>query len=101
MNIGMGGSLHHDNPDRLGGAETNTVTRELVVNMVTEASLVVLTVRNTQPEQIGPDQTRRLEEIMSQQSGLVVGEMMELFSSKSDIGLRSIARSLCAKDLEL
>ena len=76
-----------DNPDRLGGAETNTVTQELVVNMVTEASLVVLTVRNTQPEQIGPDQTRRLEEIMSQQSGLVVGEMMELFSSKSDIGL--------------
>ena len=61
-----------DNPDRLGGAETNTVTRELVVTMVTEASLVVLTVRNTQPEQIGPDQTRRLEEIMSQQSGLVV-----------------------------
>ena len=47
-----------DNPDRLGGAETNTVTQELVVNMVTEASLVVLTVRNTQPEQIGPDQTR-------------------------------------------
>ena len=47
-----------DNPDRLGGAETNTVTRELVVTMVTEASLVVLTVRNTQPEQIGPDQTR-------------------------------------------
>ena len=90
-----------DNPDRLGGAETNTVTRELVVTMVTEASLVVLTVRNTQPEQIGPDQTRRLEEIMSQQSGLVVGEMMELFSSKSDIGLRSTARSLCAKDLEL
>ena len=78
-----------DNPDRLGGAETNTVTQELVVNMVTEASLVVLTVRNTQPEQIGPDQTRRLEEIMSQQSGLVVGEMMELFSSKSDIGLLS------------
>ena len=75
-----------DNPDRLGGAETNTVTQELVVNMVTEASLVVLTVRNTQPEQIGPDQTRRLEEIMSQQSGLVVGEMMELFSSKSHIG---------------
>ena len=61
-----------DNPDRLGGAETNTVTRELVVNMVAEASLVVLTVRNTQPEQIGPDQTRRLEEIKSQQSGLVV-----------------------------
>ena len=39
---------------------------------MTEASLAVLTVRNTQPEQIGPDQTRRLEEIMSQQSGLVV-----------------------------
>ena len=72
-----------DNPDRLGGAETNTVTRELVVTMVTEASLVVLTVRNTQSEQIGPDQTRRLEEIMSQQSGLVVGEVMELFSSPS------------------
>jgi hypothetical protein len=26
-----------DNPDRLGRAETNTVTRELVVNIVTEA----------------------------------------------------------------
>ena len=56
------------------------------MNIGMGASLFVLTVRNTQPEQIGPDQTRRLEEIMSQQSGLVVGEMMELFSSKSHIG---------------
>ena len=31
-----------DNPDRLGGAETNTVTRELVVNMVRRLYCTVL-----------------------------------------------------------
>ena len=58
-----------DNPDRLGGAETNTVTRELVVNMVTEASLVVPIVRNTQPEQIGPDQEAGGDHVPAERSG--------------------------------
>ena len=66
-----------DNPDRLGGAETNTVTQELVVNMVTEASLVVPIVRNTQPEQIGPDQEAGGDHVPAERSG--GGRMMELF----------------------
>ena len=58
-----------DNPDNPG--DSNYVKTAVVVNLVTEDSLVVLTVKNTGPEEVEA-KVGELEAVMRDQTGLVV-----------------------------
>ena len=58
-----------DNPDNPG--DSNVVKTEVVVNLVTEDNLVVLTVKNSGPEEVSA-KAKELEALMRDQTGLVV-----------------------------
>ena len=58
-----------DNPDNPG--DSNYVKTSVVVNLVTEESLVVLTVKNTGPEEV-ETKVGELEAVMRDQTGLIV-----------------------------
>ena len=58
-----------DNPDNPG--DSNLVKTEVVVNLVTEDNLVVLTVKNSGPEEVSA-KAKELEALMRDQTGLVV-----------------------------
>ena len=58
-----------DNPDNPG--DSNYVKTSVVVNLVTEDSLVVLTVKNTGPEEVEA-KVGELEAVMRDQTGLIV-----------------------------
>ena len=58
-----------DNPDNPG--DSSLVKTEVVVNLVTEDNLVVLTVKNSGPEEVSA-KAKELEALMRDQTGLVV-----------------------------
>ena len=58
-----------DNPDNPG--DSNYVKTSVVVNLVTEDNLVVLTVKNTGPEEV-ETKVPELEAVMGDQTGLIV-----------------------------
>ena len=58
-----------DNPGNPG--DSRATTAELVINVLTDEDLLVLTVKNTRPEEL-EGKTGRLEEIMRDGTGLLV-----------------------------